>query len=147
VPDGYLSEDEREEGGAENYRLNLKEKKEFEEKMRPMKPSIIGCIWENGEMKVEAHHLEVLKQHEGVLLTVSAFPIPVLPSDELDGAIEVELPTVVGKRLVKDTDVPILIQHLYGSKCKESTVKDFLNHLERIRPEDKTGIISQGLKN
>ena len=137
---------EREGDNDNSCRLNLKETNEVEEKMRPMKPSIIGCYWENEEMKAEADQLEVLKQHKGVLLTVPAFPIPVLQTDELDGHIGLKKPTGAGKRLVKEADIPILIQHLHGSICIESTVKDFLGHLERIRPEGKIGITSKELR-
>jgi len=145
VPDGYLSDDERETDENERFllptttkqQINQKEgrlEKEVNEKIRVMKPSLIGCCWENSGIEADPRHKKVLKQHEAVLLTVAAFPVQVL-QDELQ--IDEEKVVGAGKRLVREIDIPILIQHLHGSKCKESTIKEFLAHLERIRPEDK----------
>ncbi len=145
VPDGYLSDDERETDENERFllptttkqQINQKEgrlEKEVNEKIRAMKPSLIGCCWENSGIQVDVSQTKVLKQHEAVLLTAASFPVQVL-QDKLQ--IDEEKAIVAGKRLVRETDIPVLIKYLHGSKCKESTMKEFLAHLERIRPQDK----------
>lgn len=86
--------------------------------------------------------VEELKHHEAVLLTVPAFPVPTLQSErQPDGPINYQKPAGACKRLVTETYIPILIRYLDGSHSMESTVNEFIGHLERTRPQDKKGKI------
>jgi len=85
-------------------------------------------------------HVEELKHHEAVLETVPAFPAPSLQSVQQPYClIYGKKPTRAGKRIVSETDVPILMKHLHGSHSIDSTVDEFIGHLERTNPQDKTG--------
>lgn len=154
VPHGYLSDEEGEKDEDERplsptaakEQLKLKEEqfeRELKEKTCHIKPSLIGCCWE--EQEQEEQLLKVLRRYGAVF--ISAVPV-ILQQSQLmcdsgggsptvdEAAIKSE--KVASKRLVGEADMPVLIRILHGtSYSKAIIVNEFLAHLERTRPEDK----------
>ena len=156
VPHGYLSDEEGEKDederplspSAAKEQLKLKEEqfeRELKEKTCHIKPSLIGCCWE-GESQ-DAQLLKVLKRYRAVVFC----PVPIalqqnqLMCDGTGGSPALEEATVrtdkgAAKRLVNETDLPVLARILHGTTYgKPIIVNEFLAYLERTRPEDKNG--------
>ena len=151
VPHNYLSDDEgaMDDGAFQKQKflpLSAAKRLQFEEdqyerdliQMQRKGPSVIGCCWNDGQ----SNFPQELEQYRAVPLV--PLPIPVQCDEIEEAAAAVAgvsgLGGSTGKRLVKDTDLPVLARILHGSTCSREVVADeFIAHLKRTRPEDKRG--------
>ena len=152
MPHGYLSDEEGEQDederplspSAAKEKLKLKEEqfeRELKEKTCHIKPSLIGCCWID-DLNQEPQLLKVLQRYATVVFS-STTPIKlscselICESGESPIADDNARSEKASKRLVSDTDIPVLIRVLHGSSYSKLTIiKEFLLHLERNRTEE-----------